>query len=269
MILTIDHVTRYTYESESTYSIQTLRLTPAPYDGLRVLEWEVGVDQGEIQCSSIDGFGNRAHLVTVESPHREIAIRASGRVEVDNRDGLVLGLPRDPVPRVFLRSTSLTEVGENLAELAESCSFTGPLDFLHALCSTLAERLEYKTGSTDSATTAAESMDRGQGVCQDFAHAFIACARHMGIPARYVTGYLLDSLQGSSEAHHAWAEAWIQDLGWTGFDVTHGICPTDQYVRLACGLDALSATPLRGSRRGGDDETLEVSVEVRRDQSQQ
>jgi transglutaminase-like putative cysteine protease len=109
----------------------------------------------------------------------------------------------------------------------------------------------------------------GKGVCQDHAHIFIAAARTLGVPARYITGYLLLDSGGTADAHHAWAEAWVEGLGWVGFDVSNGICPTDKYVRLAVGLDAGYAAPVTGSRRGGQEETLSVTVDVQQASAQQ
>ena len=103
-------------------------------------------------------------------------------------------------------------------------------------------------------------------MCQDHTHIFIAAARTLAIPARYVTGYLVLGEEGTSEAHHAWAETWVEGLGWVGFDVANRVCPTDRYVRLAAGLDAGYAAPIIGSRRGGETETLDVSVTVQQQQ---
>ena len=129
------------------------------------------------------------------------------------------------------------------------------------------DRVEYVPGATDAHTGAAEALADGKGVCQDHAHIFIAAARTLAIPARYVTGYLvLDGEQGTADAHHAWAEAWVEGLGWVGFDVANRVCPTDRYVRLAAGLDAGYAAPIVGSRRGGETETLDVSVTVQQQQ---
>jgi transglutaminase-like putative cysteine protease len=97
----------------------------------------------------------------------------------------------------------------------------------------------------------------------------LLAARVLGVPARYVNGYFLTETDEPSEAHHAWAEAYIEGLGWLGFDPANGICPTDHYVRLACGLDAGSAAPIRGTRRGGTDEVLDVLVEVQQQSAQQ
>jgi transglutaminase-like putative cysteine protease len=124
-------------------------------------------------------------------------------------------------------------------------------------------------GVTDAHTGAAEALADGKGVCQDHAHIFISAVRTLGIPARYVTGYLVLDAPSASEAHHAWAEAWVEGLGWVGFDVANRICPTERYVRLAAGLDAGYAAPIIGSRRGGSTEKLDVSVEVQQQSAQQ
>ena len=116
-------------------------------------------------------------------------------------------------------------------------------------------------------TSAAQALSEGKGVCQDHAHIFIAAARTLGIPARYVTGYLLIDGQTTAQAHHAWAEAWVENLGWVGFDVANRTCPTEGYVRLACGLDAGYAAPIVGTRRGGETVTLEVAVTVEEQRS--
>jgi transglutaminase-like putative cysteine protease len=140
---------------------------------------------------------------------------------------------------------------------------------MHVLMNAVRDKVDYVIGVTDAHTSAAEALSDGQGVCQDHAHIFISAARVMGVPARYVNGYFLTDTDEPSEAHHAWAEAYIEGLGWLGFDPANGICPTDHYVRLACGLDAGSAAPIRGTRRGGTDEVLDVLVEVQQQSAQQ
>ena len=100
-------------------------------------------------------------------------------------------------------------------------------------------------------------------MCQDHAHIFISAARTLGVPARYVTGYLvLASRTPASEAHHAWAEAWVESLGWVGFDVANRICPTERYVRLACGLDAGYAAPISARAAAGPTRSSMSRVEV-------
>ena len=127
------------------------------------------------------------------------------------------------------------------------------------------------TGSTivpappTATTTAADALARGFGVCQDHAHLFIAAARLIDIPARYVSGYLWTGVDAQPfDASHAWAEAFVPELGWVGFDPANRICPTENYIRVAVGLDYSAAAPVRGLRRGPAEESLDVEVQVRR-----
>ena len=116
-------------------------------------------------------------------------------------------------------------------------------------------------------TSAAEAFAAGSGVCQDHAHIFIAAARQLGIPARYVTGYLHMSGRGAARRPTTpGRRPMCADLGWVGFDPANHICPTERYVRLACGFDAASAAPISGTRRGGGEEALTVDVMVRQQQ---
>jgi transglutaminase-like putative cysteine protease len=140
------------------------------------------------------------------------------------------------------------------------------LDRLHYLLEAISTRVVYDTDATHTETTAAQAFRAGQGVCQDHAHIFIAATRRIGVPSRYVTGYLHVESEGNFVAHHAWAESYLDGLGWVGFDPANNICPTERYVRLACGFDAVSAAPIAGTRRGGGGERLRVDVVVRQQQ---
>jgi transglutaminase-like putative cysteine protease len=269
MRIAIEHVTRYRYSDEASYSVQSLRLTPSEYDGQTVLEWRIeGQPDGQLTRTR-DGFGNALHLMTVEVPHREVAITARGVVAVEDRSGLVRGLAESVPLRVWLRHTALTSGAPAITGLAEGVPASERLAWLHALMAAIRERVDYVVGATHSATPAAAALAAGQGVCQDHAHIFIAACRASGVPARYVTGYLLMAGSDPEPAHHAWAEAWVEGLGWVGFDVANRVCPTDRYVRMAAALDAHYAAPIRGSRRGGGEEVLEVEVVVQQQSAQQ
>ena len=126
-----------------------------------------------------------------------------------------------------------------------------------------ARAITYQFGATGVQTPAAMALHLGRGVCQDYAHIFIACARSGGVPARFVSGHFLRSDgRSSQEAGHAWAEAYVPGLGWVGFDAANCICTTDAHARVAIGLDYLGAAPVRGTRYGGGLETLTVAVKV-------
>ncbi len=209
-----------------------------------------------------DGFGNSLHLLVVNTRHQEIELTATGTVETEDRAGVVLGLLEAVPLRVHLRRTGLTQATPAIAALTSAGPGADIIPWLHTLMDAIRDRVEYLPGVTSAETTAAEALAAGRGVCQDHAHIFIAAARLAGIPARYVTGYLLTGEATHAVAHHAWSEAYVDGLGWLGFDVANRLCPTDHYVRLSAGLDAHHAAPIRGSRRGGAGESLAVEVNV-------
>lgn len=264
MQISVRHITRYAYSETASYTVQSLRLRPPSFRGQRVLEWCVKTPATGPTLQFHDGFGNAVELITVTGPHTELVYEVTGVVECEDYCGVVTGLINPSPSRVFLKETPQTQPNEAIAELARSISATDSLKRMHALAEAIRDRVDYQTGATEASTGAAEALAAGKGVCQDHAHIFIAAARVVGVPARYVTGYLAHEKSEPAEAHHAWAESWIEGLGWVGFDVANRICPTDSYVRLAVGLDAGTAAPIVGSRRGGGSETLSVTVEAHR-----
>ena len=265
MKLAFHHETHYRYDTAASYAIQSLRLTPSVFPGQRVVNWKVSVSEGGPVSEFRDGFGNLVSLVTVDHPHTELTIIAAGDVETEDRHGVVADAADRAPAAVFLRSTPTTLADAAIQQLAGEIEGGDPIDRLHRLSELIRDRIDYEVGTSDSKTTAAAALSAGRGVCQDHAHVFIAASRWLGIPARYVTGYLVDGAADGdiqAEAHHAWAEAHVDGFGWLGFDVANRNCPTDHYVRLACGLDAAGAAPIRGIRRGGETETLRVRVAV-------
>src|SRR6202035_1741163 len=169
-------------------------------------------------------------------------------------------------PSLFLRSTSLTEVNPAMATFSRelrSEANDDVLGFLHALMTQINEHMTFDEDPTNSGTSAIEAFGLKRGVCQDYAHVFIACARSAGVPARFVSGHFLraDGMT-SQQAGHAWAEACVPNLGWVGFDSANCICTTDAHARVAIRLDYLGAAPVRGTRYGGGTEKLTVTVTV-------
>jgi transglutaminase-like putative cysteine protease len=273
MLIEIRHVTTYKYGTPARYSIQSLRLTPPSLDGQDVLSWTISAPGFDKHVEYRDGMGNLVHLTTSSTLHDGITIEAAGVVETEDRCGIVRGLTEVAPRRVFLRESPRTIPDKAIRELARSVSGgrvpTDTLDCLHGLMAAVREAVDYEIGATHEHTSAAEALAEGKGVCQDHAHVFISASRVIGIPARYVNGYFLSGTIAPSEAHHAWAEAWVDGLGWVGFDPANGMCPTERYVRLACGFDAGSASPIRGTQRGGENEALDVRVEVEQQGGQQ
>ena len=265
MRLSVHYTTAYHYSEPPRRIIQLLRVTPPSFAGQTVLNWRVNVDCDAQLREDRDGYGNVTHMLYIERPIGHLAVSVEGLVLTENKAGLVLGLPHDLPPQVFLRTTPLTRSGAAIERFAdETLSSAGStLDRLHALAARLHAELRFDTEATAVDTSAEQAASAGHGVCQDFTHIFIAVARRIGIPARYVSGHLFRrDGQHVQEAGHAWAEACIEDLGWTAFDPVNGICTDEAYIRVACGLDYQDAAPVAGARSGGGEEELKVEVRV-------
>ena len=265
MRIEIDHTTVYRYAEPPRRLLQLLRLTPSNFVGQSVLEWRVDVDCDARLREGRDGYGNVTHMLYVEQPTQQLSVSVTGLVITENHAGIVHGLTADLPHQVFLRSTELTAAGANLRSFAFELeqSRRSTLDLLHELNTGLNRRLRFDTQATDPETTAEDAFSAGHGVCQDFAHIFIALARQLRIPARYISGHLRrrDGAK-MQEAAHAWAEAWVEDLGWVAFDPTHGLSKDENYVRVACGLDYREASPISGARLGGGEEQRAGEVQV-------
>lgn len=265
MRIRIDQETRYHYDAPVRAVSQMLRLTPRPHDGQHIVRWRVDVDvDGRLRATE-DAFGNTMHFLAADGPLETMTLTVTGEVETTDTVGVITGLPEPLAPEVFLRDTPLTEPNGELCAFARDTvrGTDDRLEQLHRLLGAIHADVTYDTRSTTVATSAAEAFAQKRGVCQDLSHIFIASARHVGIPARYVSGHLARS-DGliEQEATHAWAEALVDGLGWVGFDVTNAACPGERHVRIACGFDYLSAAPVRGSRIGGGTERLSVRLAV-------
>jgi transglutaminase-like putative cysteine protease len=217
-----------------------------------------------------DAFGNIVHRFTVDGPLDQLTTMVEGDVTTFDTAGVVAGAPERFPPQLYLRETPLTAPGAGILDFVRAAyrGDGGSLAGLHRLLLAIYEKMTFDTDATHAATTAAEAFAQGRGVCQDFAHLFIACARAAGAPARYVSGYYLRSDGDEQAAGHAWAEAYVEGLGWVGFDPAHGVSPGERHVRVAVALDYLSAAPIRGARTGGAGETMEVRLRVAPTRSQ-
>jgi transglutaminase-like putative cysteine protease len=263
MWLTVDHTTRYTYDRPVRSVVQSHRLMPSAFDGQRMIDWQVTVSGGMQGSAFRDGAGDRIQAWTVQGPVTEITVHVTGTVETINLDGILRGHRETVPPAAYLRMTDPTRADAALAALAAQAAGKEPLTRAHAMAALIADHIAYRPGTTNAHTTAAEALAQGQGVCQDQAHALIAMARSTGLPARYVSGYLHASADGTlHEAAHAWAEIWADGLGWVGFDPANRCCPDDRYIRLGSGMDAQDAAPIRGIARGQATEAMTVAVAV-------
>ncbi|WP_417270819.1 transglutaminase family protein [Celeribacter sp.] len=263
MELSISHTTEYAYSAPVDYALQKVRLRPLTSVMQQVIDWDVEIMGGKIETSYLDHYGNHVDLVSIEPGASVLSIHASGQVRTLNGSG-VLGpvFGRAPLWH-FRQPTALTLPGAAIKALPRITSdVSGQLAELHSLSDAILKALPYKGGETAVDTPAEEALQGKTGVCQDHAQIFVAAARLSELPARYVSGYLQTNEEVQQEATHAWAEVYIDGLGWVGFDVSNGVSPDEKYVRLAIGRDARDAAPIEGLRMGSADETLMVSLQV-------
>ncbi|KPM22561.1 transglutaminase [Citromicrobium sp. RCC1885] len=264
MRLRVDHETRYTYDAPVSYGLQQVRMRPKDSRGQKVLDWTITVEGGATELCYDDHNGNRVDLIGIEPGRTETSIRCVGLVENTEGDG-VLGKHQGFLPLWhFKRSSPLTRAGEGVRKLVAGL---GDCDIAqvstgHALSAAILDTVGYEGGNTHSGTTAEEAITGGTGVCQDHAHIFCSAARLMGLPARYVSGYLMMNDRVEQDASHAWAEAFFEGLGWVGFDISNGYSPDERYIRVATGIDFREAAPINGMRMGGSDEGVLVTLKV-------
>ena len=265
MRLRIRHETRYVYETAAQRATEVVRLTPGGHDGQYVVNWRIDVSADCRLYASRDPFGNRMHNFTVEGPLDTLSIVAEGTVETTDTNGVLSGQAERFPPVLFQRGTPLTHADAGLRAFADSYKpgLKGDrIELMHRIMGDIAGSMEFAVDVSDSGTTAKAAFAEKRGVCQDFAHVFVAVCRHLGIPARFVSGYLYRKGADDAAAGHAWAEAHVDGLGWVGFDPANDMSPTDDYVRVATALDYLGASPLRGAHYGGDGESLDVEITV-------
>lgn len=273
MRIRISHTTTYAYSQPTRTILQVLRLSPRSHDGQHVVAWRVEADSDIRLRAGEDAFGNQVHTLSVDRPVSGLTLSVTGEVRTSETGGVVAGAVERLPPPVYLRETALTLADGPLRELAERVAATaGPdaLERLHALNGAIHAEMAFEAGTTDVTGTAAEAYAQRRGVCQDLTHVFLAAARRLGIPARYVSGHLVRADgQVDQDAGHAWAEALAPSLGWVGFDPTNGISASPAHVRVAIGLDYLDAAPIRGARTGGGEETMAVKLKVAEAAAQQ
>jgi transglutaminase-like putative cysteine protease len=269
MRLRIAHSSVYRYDPPAAGVIQVLRLTPRNHEGQYVERWRIDVVPDARLAAHEDAFGNITHVFTADGPLEELRVEVDGEVETQNANGVVRGTVEWFPPSLFLRDTALTQADGAIRDFAQKTRDTSGgvvLAELHGLLDRLFEDMAGDSAAGDDAATsapvnAAEAFARKHGAPKDLAHVFIGAARSLGIPARYVRGYFRHP-DKSADTSHAWAEAYVPDLGWVGFDPSNGCCPTDGHVRVAIGLDSLGAAAVRGTRLGVGAETLAVAIKV-------
>ncbi|PJG49170.1 transglutaminase [Sphingobium sp. LB126] len=263
MKLLVRHQTVYRYEAAAGRVAMRLKLMPVDTPAQKVLDWQVSVNDEPLTGFRPNSYGEMEAIWVRHDRTDNAVIVAEGLVETRESHGVLGWLGSRVDPRYFLRDTRLTSASEGIRAMAlDLPDEDGPLARLHALSAAVSDAVAYRSGVTTANTTAAEAFALGAGVCQDHAQVFIAGARAMGIPARYVSGYLLADEGDVLHETHGWAEAFVPELGWVGFDPSNRVCVTERYLRIACGLDADEAAPIRGSVTVAGDIWIDADVRI-------
>ncbi|AJP72895.1 transglutaminase family protein [Sphingomonas hengshuiensis] len=264
MRIAIDHRTRYRFTEPQARIVQLMRLTPNDTQDQTVVSWMVGVDCDARLRDGVDGFGNAITMLYAEGPIDAIDVTVTGEVLTNDSSGIVRGAPEPLPPMLYLRPTPRTMPGAALiAFAADSAGATDDmLERVHRLNAALHARFPCLPDAPDTGTSAAEAFAGEAATSRDVAQMFIAGARSLSVPARYVSGYQIDD--GAHIAPHAWAEAYVDRIGWIGFDPVTGLSPDAGYVRVAVGLDAAGAASIAGTRIGYGEEELDVDLHVDR-----
>lgn len=264
MQLNITHTTEYRYDAPVDYGLQQVRLTPMARDGQKTLHWDITIEGGKKELSFIDQYSNHVDLISIEPGSQSVVIHCKGEVDVSTASGIIGPHRGHMALWNYKRQTQLTKAGTNVAGLIEKLggNHADDISMAHALSALIVEHVPYQIGKTDADTNAEDALTIGAGVCQDHAHIFLSAMRSLGFPARYVSGYLMMNDRVDQDATHAWAEAYFDDIGWVGFDVSNGYSPDERYVCVATGLDYSDASPVSGMRYGDTKENMIVQLQV-------
>jgi transglutaminase-like putative cysteine protease len=273
MRIAIEHRTRLAYSDDVVESVMDARLGPRTDEHQRWISFTLRVEPTASVRRYTDGFGNAAHLITVARPHRVIEVIMRGEIETTLADPF-----QDPRTRPtalapgdtsdFLSASTLIPRAAELETTAEPFRHEPAFEAVQKLMRVVHDRLEYRSDVTSTETTVPEVLAGTSGVCQDFAHVLIGLCRAIGIPARYVSGYILtgsdrDAPTRGADASHAWVEAFTPTHGWRGFDPTNDVLASEHHVKMAVGRDYHDVPPTRGTFRGLADEELSVIVSAR------
>lgn len=259
MRLMINHQTVYQYQEPVSSAIQYIRMIPHTTSRQVVEQWWVNVSGHHLQ--QYDGFGNNWLTTTQNTPYQQLSILAQGIVDVDMNAQFSLDthLTRPIHPAVFLQNTVRTTCTAQMKDFAQQQAGRD-YERLITLAQALLGYMPYLPGETQVHTSAAQAFEQQRGVCQDHAQVFVAMARYLGYPARYVSGYLY--VENSNHlASHAWAEVYMHHR-WHCFDVSNQQFTPQNHVQIACGRDYADVAPVRGIRKGGGIETMHALVQV-------
>jgi len=287
LIYRVRHVTAYDYADPVSVSHHVLRLTPRNLPRQRCGAHRIAIlPAPQSSTTRTDYFGNVLTFFTLREPHSRLTVEASSELEVQNFPApdfsrsprweivpqALEGRPSQEILDAcqFVFDSDRVSANAELAAYARDSFFTGRplLEAARDLTRRIHQDFRFDTEATEVTTPVETFFEKRRGVCQDFAHLQIACLRSLGLPARYVSGYLRTTpapgcqrLEGA-DASHAWCSAWCPETGWVDFDPTNDCVPSDGHVTLAWGRDYNDVCPIHGVLLGGARHTLHVGVDV-------
>lgn len=280
MRLTVSHLTRFKYDAPVSESVMEVRMQPRTEGAQRCLRFELSTSPRARVFAYQDPQGNVVHHFDIPARHRELAITAEAVVEFVAMPDVPEALPLSAweaidAPVVQDRHVDMLQPSRFAVETPALLAFrdelevrrwADPLTTLRQLNARLFSAFEYSPQSTRVDSPIDEALAARRGVCQDFAHVMITLTRGLGIPCRYVSGYLFhrggEHERSLESASHAWIEAWLPDVGWVGFDPTNDTLAADRHIRVAVGRDYSDVPPTRGVFKGNARSELGVAVRV-------
>ncbi len=274
-VFKIQHVTKYSYNRPVKESVNQIRIYPIASDMQEILKHEVNITTDPELFFFIDYWGNRCADFSLLQSHKELTIDSRMIVRTMGQEFITLvdsnwdELAENVEENFYLLElTRPDEVKVNAAlrEIIDSFQHKEKtiMQIVEACSGYIFKEFKYIKGITNIETTVDEILEHRSGVCQDFAHVLLQLLRTMGIPSRYVSGYICPNKNGmrGEGATHAWVEAWIPKLGWTGIDPTNNVWATTHHVKLAAGRNFNDCTPIKGTFKGIAKQTLSVYVSV-------
>jgi len=280
MYYALTHLTRFTYDEPITSTVMEVRMQPRSDRNQRCIHFEITISPTTQPQGRKDYLGNAIHVFDIPGQHQKLAIKTEATVEVQPVPPLPDAQPPDAWDTLdnavngdfglydMLMKSQFAKPTEKLRAFGEEINATrraDPLTVVREINTAVYHSFDYTQNITRVDSPIDDALDKRLGVCQDFAHVMTALLRDLGIPCRYVSGYLYhvrDGDRSDPDASHAWVEVWLPELGWIGFDPTNNMICNEQHIRVAVGRDYADVPPTKGVFIGEADSELEVEVKV-------
>ena len=266
MRLKVRNIITYQFSNPVTYGMQRLRLWPRRASNQTDSNWKIDFVGAKEQVNYRDHHDNQCSLITFTPLVTEIVIHVKGNIKTGQKKKRTAVYSETCPIWVYRNETVFTTAEKSISDFCQfwSGSQLPKIDLCRELAEAIKNEMEYKIGETDVKTTAEQSFRKKKGVCQDFAHIFLTCARHLNISGRYVSGYLKMNNSNVQAATHAWAEVFIDNVGWVGFDIANNIDVDERYIALATGCDYRDTNPINGFHFNSKNDRVVNKIEVKK-----